>query len=352
MSPDPPIFPSPRPTIPVSPRPSLPPAPRPPLSASPRLRIAVPPLLGYLAVLIALVLVPQVLPRFYIYFVALILVTGLLATSLNLVLGYGGMYQFHHAVFYGAGAYTFALLITKAHAPFWLAFLAAPCVAAALGFLIGLLCVRLSKLYFGMLQISLGSLVWAVVFRWYSFTGGGDGIHGVPVPDLVSSSKGAYFFTLAVVAVCLVLMHRIVSSPFGKIFQAIRDNPVRSEAIGVNVRLHQLKGVVIAAFFAGVAGPLYVVTEGSVVPDLLFWTLSLEILIMCLLGGWYSFPGPMLGAAVMLSLRTFAGMYTEHWTLILGVVLLALIFCLPEGVFGFISKVVSSKDPAVLTGGE
>lgn len=315
-----------------------------------RLRLPATPLLGAIAAVLVLFFLPRALPRFYIYLIALIMTTGLLATSLNLALGYGGMYQFHHAVFYGVGAYTMTLLITRAHAPFWAAFLAAPVVSAALGLLMGLLCVRLSKLYFGMLQISLGSLVWAVVFRWYSFTGGGDGIHGVSLPGMISSSKGAYFFTLAVVVLCLFLMHRIVNSPFGKIFQAIRDNPDRSEAIGVNVKRHQLVGLVIAAFFAGVAGPLYVVIEGSVVPDLMFWTLSLEILIMCLLGGWYTFLGPMFGAAIVLSLRTFAGMYTEHWSLILGVILIVLIFCLPEGVFGYVMKAAASRKQAVEAG--
>lgn len=295
------------------------------------------------AVLVLLLFLPAVLPRFYVYLLSLILVMGLLATSLNLVLGYGGMYQFHHAAFYGTGAYAFTLLITKAHAPFWLALVAAPIASTLLGALIGAICVRLSNLYFGMLQISLGSLVWVVVYRWYSFTGGGDGIHGVPLPDLISSARGAYTFTLLVAFACLLVMHRIVGSPFGRIFQAIRDNPGRSEAIGINVRRHQLAGVVIAAFFAGIAGSLYVVVEGSVVPDLLFWALSLEILIMCLLGGWYTFLGPMFGAAFIIGLRTFAGMYTEHWTLILGVLLLVLIFFLPDGVCGSFGKWVTSR---------
>lgn len=301
------------------------------------------PVLWTLAVFVLMLLFPAVLPRFYVYLLSLILVTGLLATSLNLVLGYGGMYQFHHAAFYGTGAYAFTLLISKAHAPFWVALLAAPMASTLLGLLIGAICVRLSKLYFGMLQISLGSLVWVVVYRWYSFTGGGDGIHGVALPDFVSSARGAYLFTVVVTGACLVVMHRVVGSPFGRIFQAIRDNPGRSEAIGINVRRHQLAGVVIAAFFAGIAGSLYVVVEGSVVPDLLFWALSLEILIMCLLGGWYTFLGPMFGAAFIIGLRTFAGMFTEHWTLILGVLLLALIFFLPEGVCGSIWKWVTSR---------
>lgn len=291
-----------------------------------------------LAALAAMALLPYALSRYYLYFLGTILVMGLLATSLNIVLGYGGMYQFHHAVFYGTGAYAFSLGLTKGGWPFWVSFLAAPVTAAILGLVMGVICVRLSKLYFGMLQISLGSLVWALAYRWYSFTGGDDGIHGVPMPDFLGKPAAVYFFILITVAVCLFLMYRIVSSPFGKIFQAIRDNTVRSEAIGVNVERQQLIGLVLAAFFAGIAGALFVVIENSVVPDLLFWNLSLEILIMCLLGGWFNFFGPMIGAAVMMGLRTFAGMHTEYWTMILGIILMILIFFLPNGILGLMDR--------------
>ena len=270
---------------------------------------------------------------------SLILLTGLLATSLNLVLGYGGMYQFHHAVFYGIGAYALALMLTKSGLPAWTGFVVAPFVSAFLGLIIGFVCVRLSKLYFGMLQISLGSLVWAIVFRWYSFTGGDDGIHGISLPTMLSAAHGAYYFTLIMTALSLILMYRIVHSPFGRTFQAIRDNPERCEAIGIHVRRHQLAGEVIAGFFAGIAGTLFVTVEASVFPDLMFWTLSLEILIMCLLGGWFTFFGPMLGAAIMVILRTFVGIYTEYWTLVLGIVLMLLIFFMPDGVLGMVKKI-------------
>lgn len=283
---------------------------------------------------VLLFLLPQMLSRFYVYLLALIFATGLLATSLNLVLGFGGMYQFHHAVFYGFGAYAFALFAVKSGLPGWIGYLLAPLCAALLGLVLGLLTIRLSKLYFGMLQISLGSLVWAIVYRWYGFTGGDDGIHGIPVPALLEGSTNAYYFNLIVTLGCLLLMHRIVNSPFGRTFQGIRDNPERCAAVGVNVQHHQLLGLIIAAFFAGVAGTLFVTVEGSVFPDLMFWTLSLEILIMCLLGGWFTFLGPMLGAAIIVGLRSFVGIYTEYWTMVLGIVLMLLIFFLPEGVLG------------------
>ena len=286
-------------------------------------------------ILIILLILPSLVPRFYVYILSLIFVTALLAMSLNLVIGYGGLFQFHHGVFYGVGAYTLALMLTKTSLPMWVGYIAGPIAAALAGLIIGWFCVRLSQLYFGMLQISLGSLIWAIVFRWYDFTGGDDGLHGIPRPSILSSANNTYYFILLVLVICLVALYIIVKSPFGATLQAVRDNPQRCAAVGINVRRHQLVAIVIATFFAGVAGVLFVVLERSVFPSLLFWTLSLEIFIMCLLGGWFTFVGPMLGGAIMVALRTFVGKYTEYWTLILGVILILLIFFLPEGVMGY-----------------
>jgi branched-chain amino acid transport system permease protein len=297
----------------------------------------------YAAFFIILLILPVIIPKFYIYILSLIFVTSILAMSLNLVAGHGGLFQFHHCAFYGIGAYTFALMLTKTSLPVWVGFIFGPIIAALFGLLIGLFCVRLTKLYFGMLQISLGSLIWAIVFRWYSLTGGDDGIHGIPMPLFISSVKSSYYFILLFLAVCLIVLYLILKSPFGNTLRAIRDNPERCEAIGINVRLHTLIAIVIATFFAGIAGVLFVVVEGSVFPDLLFWVLSLEIFIMCLLGGWFTFAGPVLGAAIIVSLRTFAGIYTEYWTLILGIILILLIFFLPEGVMGYILEKFSSQ---------
>jgi branched-chain amino acid transport system permease protein len=288
-----------------------------------------------IALFIILLLLPPLVPRFFIYILGLIYVTSLLAMSLNLVVGHGGMFQFHHAVFYGVGAYTIALLLTKTSWPMWMGFIAGPILAALVGLLIGWFCVRLTRLYFGMLQISLGSLIWAIVFRWYKFTGGDDGIHGVPMPGFLSSLNSSYYFILIILAGSLILLYLILKSPFGSTLQAIRDNPQRCEAVGINVKRHQLRAIVVATFFAGIAGVLFVVLERSVFPDLLFWVLSLEIFIMCLLGGWFTFAGPILGAAITVALRIFVGKYTEYWTLILGIILILLIFFLPEGVMGY-----------------
>jgi branched-chain amino acid transport system permease protein len=294
-------------------------------------------------IFILLLLLPPFVPRFFVYILALIYVTSLLAMSLNLLVGHGGMFQFHHAVFYGVGAYTVAVMLTKTRMPVWVGFLAGPIVAALAGLVIGWFCVRLTRLYFGMLQISLGSLVWAIVFRWYSFTGGDDGIHGIPMPPLLSSLNRSYYFILIILALSLMLLYLILKSPFGSTLQAIRDNPDRCAAVGINVRHHQLLAIVVATFFAGIAGVLFVVLERSVFPDLLFWVLSLEIFIMCLLGGWFTFAGPVLGAAITVALRTFVGIYTEYWTLILGVLLILLIFFLPEGAMGYLLDILKPR---------
>ncbi|MBW2169341.1 MAG: branched-chain amino acid ABC transporter permease, partial [Deltaproteobacteria bacterium] len=133
-------------------------------------------------IFIILLVLPPIIPRFYTYILAVIFVTALLAMSCNMVVGHGGLFQFHHGAFYGVGAYTVALMLTKTSLPLWTGFIAGPIIAALTGLLIGAFCVRLTRLYFGMLQISLGSLIWAIAFRWYSLTGGDDGIHGIPMP--------------------------------------------------------------------------------------------------------------------------------------------------------------------------
>jgi branched-chain amino acid transport system permease protein len=297
----------------------------------------------WIVAIVVLCLVPFMLPRFYVYLLSIILLYGLFAMSNNLALGFGGIYQLHHAVFYGVGAYGTALVITKSGLSPWLAFIIGPLVAAVLSLIMGIICIRLSKLYFGMLQISLGSLVWAVVYRWYSFTGGDDGIHGISVPDIISSYKGAYYFTLIITGICLFVMYRILKSPYGSTLQGIRDNPVRSAMIGVNVRRHQLLALIIAGFFAGVAGTLFVVVDSTVFPDMMFWTFSMEAVIMCLLGGWLTFLGPMLGAAMIVLIRTFVSTYTVYWALVLGIIFMLVIFFLPNGVLGWIEDLFKRK---------
>ncbi|MFZ5632467.1 MAG: branched-chain amino acid ABC transporter permease [Bacillota bacterium] len=292
---------------------------------------------------ILFLLLPFYVPRYYVYLASTILVTALLAGSLNFILGYGGLLQLHHAVFFGLGAYGAALALTKTAWPFWAGLLAGPAVAAAVAVVIGWFCVRLRGLYFGMLTLALGQLVWAVVYRWYRFTGGDDGIHGVPVPGWLVPVNSAYYLVFIVCAASLLALYIIIRSPFGLTLQAVRDNPARGESVGVDIRRHQLAAFVIAGFFAGVAGVLFLVIERSVSPALLYWSKSAEVLIMCLLGGMFTFFGPVLGAAAIVILSTLIGVFTEYWLIVLGIILLLVVLFLPQGILGFIAEVWSQK---------
>jgi branched-chain amino acid transport system permease protein len=301
--------------------------------------------------IIVFLAMPFMLPRFYLYTMSMIILLGLLATSLNFAIGYGGIYQFHHCVFYGVGAYGAAIMLAKTDISPWIGFMVGPLLAVILSFIMGLICIRLSKLYFGMLQISLGSLVWVVIYRWRSFTGGEDGIHGIPLPDIIASGTGAYYFTLIVSAISFFIIYTMLKSPFGSALQGIRDNPVRSEMIGVNVRRHQLATLMISGFFAGVAGVLFVVVDNSVFPNMVFWSLSMEVMIMCLLGGWLTFMGPIVGAGLIVVIRTVVSGYTEYWSLILGIILMLIIFFLPDGVLGyFLNKYKGMTDKQMVKG--
>ena len=280
-------------------------------------------------------LVPLTGSRFYVFLFTDILIFGLFALSLNLLLGYTGLVSFGQAAYFGIGSYTMALLIKKAGLTFGIAFIAAGVFGAAAALVIGFFCVRLTKIYFAMLTLAFSQIVWAIVFKWNSLTGGDTGIYGIDFPQYIDSKTRFFYFTLAVVSVSVLLLGKIVNSPFGRILTTIRDNPERTEFIGINVKLFQLLAFVISGFFSAIAGGLFAVFNHSIFPDFCQWPVSAEVLIMTLLGGMYSFFGPMVGAAVLLYLRLEVTSYTEYWPLILGTILMLLLFFAPGGIMGF-----------------
>jgi len=293
--------------------------------------------------ILILLMAPTILTQYYVYLLATVFTTALLATSLNLVLGYGGLLHLHHGVFFGVGAYTVAIVTTKTSWPFAVAVMLAPLVAALIALVIGWFCVRLRGLYFGMLTLALGQLVWAIVYRWNALTNGDNGIHAIPVPEFLSSINSVYYTTLLILVISLVILYMITKSPFGLTLLATRDNPVRSESVGINVKRHRLTAFVIAGFFAGISGVLFVLVERSVAPSLLFWNESAEVLIMCLMGGLTVFMGPMLGAGILVLISMIVGLYTEYWLLVLGLLLLFLVLFLPQGILGYLMEIYNKS---------
>lgn len=310
---------------------------------------------GYNRLILALIWAIFLLPPFVLspyanYLLTSIFITALFATSLNHVLGYGGLLQFHHAVPFGVGAYASAIILTKTQLPFLVAVLAGPIVAAIISLFIGWFCVRLRGVYFGMLTIALGQLVWAIIYRWNSLTGGDDGIHAIPIPEALSSPTAMYYVAFLTFTICLLVLFALINSPFGLILKASRDNSTRAEGIGVNVRKHQLIAFVTAGFFAGIAGVIFILLERSVTPSMLYWNKSAEVLIMCLIGGIGTFLGPSLGAAILVLLSMVAGVYTDYWLLVLGSILLLLVLFLPQGILGLAKELLQKFSLSTVKG--
>jgi branched-chain amino acid transport system permease protein len=263
---------------------------------------------------------------------------GLFASSLNLLLGYTGMVCFGAAAFFGVGAYTSALIVLKTALPFPIAVIAAPVVAAVFGLIIGWFCVRLSDIFFAMLTLAFGELIFAIIFKWYSFTGGDDGLVEIPVPSLLQSIHSYYYFVLIIVMLCLTIFWLIVNSPFGKTLQAIRENPERVEFIGVNVRRYKLITFVIFSFFAGLSGALFGFFNHNVFPVYAGWMKGAEPLIMIILGGMYTFFGPIVGAAIFLIMEKIILARTEYWPISMGIVLTCCVLFLRGGSLGFLQS--------------
>ncbi|MCL5965936.1 MAG: ABC transporter permease [Deltaproteobacteria bacterium] len=296
--------------------------------------------------LAVLLLVPLFAGRFYQYLMTQVFVAALMAIAFNLLLGTTGLLSFGQAAFYGVGAYTVALLLTKTGVGTLSALLASIAASAVVAAVIGFFCVRLAGVHFAMLTLAFGQLVYTVAFKWYGFTGGDNGIQGIPVREIslagmsldIGSTGGMYYFALAVAALSIALLRRVRSSPFGAALKAIRENGQRAAYLGVNVKLYQLLAFVVAGAFTGLAGGLYAVAEKSISPDIIHWTKSADPVLMTIIGGIYTFAGPAIGAMVLIVLNSYIVAWTEYWALVLGLVLLLLVLLLPGGVTGFFNE--------------
>ena len=271
---------------------------------------------------------------------------GLFAMSFNLLYGYMGQISFGHAAFFGVGAYATAMLFTALKgadgqigvAEFLLSLLVGPPVAALAALVVGFCCVRLTGIYFAILTLAFGELLFYIVFSWYSFTKGDDGIQGLLPPPFFQDSTNFYFFTLAVVLAAAAVMWRITESPFGYALRTLRDNQRRAAFLGTNVRAHMLANFVLAGAFAGIAGALWGPFSRSVNPGLLGWGESGIAVFMTLIGGAGSFIGPMLGSVIYTMLQAVVKMYTVYWPLTIGTIILLIVLFAPGGILGMIDK--------------
>ncbi len=275
-----------------------------------------------------------------------ILILGLFAMSFNLIYGFMGQISFGHAAFFGLGAYGTAILFREftdgtteiTMTQFLLALLAGPPVAAVGALAVGYFCVRLTGIYFAILTLAFGELLFYVVFSWYGFTGGDDGIQRLLPPPVLRDSTVYYYFTLTIVTAAAYLMWRITRSPFGYVLRAMRENKLRTQFLGINVRRYMLVNFTIAGAFAGVAGALWGPFTRSVGPLLLGWQESGIAIFMTLIGGAGYFAGPAVGSIVYTFLQAYVTGFTVYWPLTIGVIIVLIVLFAPGGLLGVIDN--------------
>jgi branched-chain amino acid transport system permease protein len=303
-----------------------------------------------LALALAVLLVlPLVLSPYRLLLMLPFMAYGVTLLGLNLLFGYTGLVSFGHALFVGIGAYTGAFLTTHAGIrSLEVIVLVAAVLGALAAALVGLLCVRHVKIYFGMLTLAFGMVFYTFLLKFYRLTGGDEGMQ-VLRPLLLGLNLDAmpkttyligpyYYYCLGVLVVAAAVMWRIVHSPFGLCLRTIRDNPAKAEALGVSVTRYRWYAFVISAVFAAVGGALLGPPTGNVDPTLAYWTHSGSLVFMALLGGFAHFFGPVLGAFVFIFLQDAVMSVVPYWRLVFGAILAVIVIFAPSGLMGFFAR--------------
>ncbi|MFY9315466.1 MAG: ABC transporter permease [Burkholderiales bacterium] len=284
------------------------------------------------ALLVVLALVPLAFPGYAVILLTDVAVFALFAASLHFLMGPGGMHSFGHAAYFGIGAYAAGILFLHKIAAMEVALALAPLAAGAAAVAFGWFCVRLSGVYAAMLTLAFAQIAWSAAYQWNALTGGSNGLVGLwPTPWL--SSKTAYYhLALLLCGFGVLVFMKMTHSAFGYRLRASRDSPQRAEASGIDVRATQWAAFAIAGLAAGVAGALYAFSKGSISPESLGIARSVDGLVMVMLGGIHTLTGPVWGAALFTWLQDAAARSFDYWRAATGVVLLALILALPNGI--------------------
>jgi branched-chain amino acid transport system permease protein len=292
---------------------------------------------------IGLVCLPPFLPAYPLTLLTQALIYAVFAMSLDLLLGYTGLPSLGHAAYFGVAAYTVAIFATNYHASFWLCLILALLAAIATAAVFGLVAIRALGVYFLMITLALGMVVWGLAFRWVSLTQGDNGISGVPRPSLglpwsFGNPTAFYYLTLVTFLLALGLLWLIVRSPFGMSLRGIRESEGRMRSLGYNVWFHKYLAFILAGAFAGLAGVLWAFYNGFVSPVEVQLVTSVETLLMVALGGPGTLIGPAVGAGVIVFLKNFVSVYTKRWLLILGGVYIGVILFAPQGLIGTLRR--------------
>jgi branched-chain amino acid transport system permease protein len=300
--------------------------------------------------LIALILFLLFLPAFggkYILYMAIhILILSVFALGFNLLLGYTGLLSFGQAGFFAIGSYACAkiLLVTPS---LLLGTIAGTLAGGVSALILGYLCVRHTRIYFSMLTLSFGMMIYSLAWKWRAVTGGDDGLVGIPrapleIPGLftfnMSPMGNYYYFVLILSLIAIFFMYRIVHSPFGLTLKGIRDSENRVAYAGISIRTYRLLSFTIAGLYAGLAGAFLPPLENTVTPPIAHWTHSAEPVMVTLLGGIHTFSGPIVGSVLFYIIKDIIVRFTHYWLILFGSIVILLVLVFRGGVVIFFSE--------------
>jgi len=289
-----------------------------------------------IALILLLFLLPSFAGKYLLYMTIHILLLSVFALGFNLLLGYTGLLSFGQAGFFAIGAYASGKILLIL--PSLLAGVACGTVAGGISALIlGYLCVRHTRIYFSMLTLCFGMMIYSLAWKWREVTGGDDGLVGIPrapieIPGILSLNMSPmgnyYYFVLVISLAAIFILYRIVNSPFGLTLKGIRDSENRVAFAGISIRNYRLLSFTIAGLYAGLAGSLLPPLENTVTPPLAHWTNSAEPVLVTLLGGIHTFSGPIVGSILFYLIKDVIVRFTQYWLIWFGsiVVLLVLVF--------------------------
>lgn len=281
---------------------------------------------------------PAFLTSYWVGLLTQIMIFAILAMSLDILLGYTGLPSLGHAGLFGVAAYTVAILSTAHHASFWVCVASGIVVGTLLSAALGLLVSHVRDVYFLMITLALGMVLWGLSYRWIPVTGGDNGISGIPRLEAhaglpMTGPVPFYYVTLFIFILCGVLMWLLVRSPFGFTLRGIRESESRMRSLGFNTWLHCYLSYVISGAFASVAGVVWAYYNGFVSPTYLDLTASSEVFLMVTLGGPGTLAGPAFGAGAIVLLKNVISAYTHRWLLILGTIYIVTILAAPQGLW-------------------
>lgn len=294
-----------------------------------------------------LISLPHWAGKYILYMTIHILLLSLFSLGFNLLFGYTGLLSFGQAGFYAVGAYACAKILLAVPS-LLLGILGGVAISAAVALILGILSIRHTRIYFSMLTLCFGMMIFSLAWKWRDMTGGDDGLVGIPrapleIPGLFKLSMSAmenyYYVVLGISLLAIYMFYRLLHSPLGLTLQGIRDSETRAACIGISVRRYRLVSFVIAGIYAGLAGSLLPPLENTVTPPVAHWSHSAEPVLATLLGGIYSFAGPIVGAILLYIIKDIIVRFTEYWLICLGIIVLVLVLGFRGGVVGiFLGK--------------